>query len=300
VRDNNSEIPFWKKGGGMRRIGLLGWVCVVLMLVAGSAYGQGVMYGATTAAEYFIIDTSNGSTTPIATFMDPCPGGPPFPAVTEIEYDPRSGRAYAQSANGAFCGFEFDLLTGATIGGAIPTIGIAFNGIEAVGGTWYAAGIGGPGGPSTLYTLDPFSGSSTAIGLTGVGPISGLAYDVENGVMFGCAGGGDTILYTIDLTTGGATAVGDMGIVAGSLEFDDNGNLYAGGGQANAGELYRINTTTAAAIFLGDTGFTTAISGLAFAPAPATVPTLSEYGMMLLALALATLAVVRMKRRRLG
>ncbi len=133
-----------------------------------------------------------------------------------------------------------------------------------MGDTLYGTAIFGPGGPSELRTLNPWTGESQFIGSTGVGPVSGLAYDEATGVMYGIAGGGQSSseLYTIDLTTGAATTIGTTGFRAGSLEFGPDGVLYGGGGGQDLGNLYRINPATAEATLVGNTGFGT-LSGLA-------------------------------------
>jgi len=61
-------------------------------------------------------------------------------------------------------------------------------------------------GLSTLWMLDPETGSSIAIRLASVGPISGLAWCGWQ--MWGLAGGGSppTTLYTMDCPTGYVTA----------------------------------------------------------------------------------------------
>jgi hypothetical protein len=160
-----------------------------------------------------------------------------------------------------FGGQRFDIDTGAGVGAPVAT-GAAFNGLEYVGSTLYGAAIQFGRGPSTLRILDPVNGSSVAIGPTGVGPISGLAYDPTSGVMYGIAGAsGPAILYTIDLSSGAATPVGSTGMQAGSLEFGPDGALYSGGTGSDSGNLFRIDPGTAAATVVGATGFSS-VTGL--------------------------------------
>lgn len=135
--------------------------------------------------------------------------------------------------------------------------------LETVGGVWYGMVVssGGSNSPSELRTLDPFAGTSTLIGLSGVDEIEGLAYDGTT--MYAVEGGNaDGDLYTVDLGTGAVTVVGNTGIRAGSLEFGPDGRLYAGGVGPDGGNLYTINTSTGASTLVGATGFG-AVSGLA-------------------------------------
>ncbi len=222
--------------------------------VLGFAGGAlGVLYGGSPSGELITIDTATGAGTLVG-----FPGG-----STEIEYNNDTGRAFSQLPDGIFAGQEFDLETGVPIGGAIFN-GAAYNGLEWVGDTLYGTAILGRGGPSELRILDPWTGDSQLIGPTGVGPVSGLAYDDATGVMYGIAGGGQfsSDLYSIDLTTGAATTIGTTGFRAGSLEFGPDGMLYGGGGGQDFGNLYRIDPATAEATFVGNTGFGT-LSGLA-------------------------------------
>ena len=182
--------------------------------------------------------------------------------MTEIEFSNFSRRAFAQCGGASFSGFEIDPETGESLSPAIPN-GSTFTGLEAIGPRWYGASITEPVGPSTLYALDPFTGSSTPIGPTGVDrPLSGIAFDQPNGAVYAIsAASPNSNLYTLDLTTGVAYLVGATGIVAGSLEFGPDGRLYAGGGGPDAGRLYVVDRLTGVATLVGETGFGT-LSGL--------------------------------------
>lgn len=212
------------------------------------------LYASDTTGALFTVNTNTG----VGSLVGTLPTG----ATTEIEYDRINQRAFAQAGGVAFFGQEFNLATGAGIGNQIPNAH-TFTGLEWVGGTLYGASIDATNGNSSLRILDPWTGASTLIGLTGLGPISGLAYDEGSGTMFGVtAGSGISALVTINLATGTAASVGSTGIDAlGSLEFAPNGLLYAGGGQAASGNLYIINQITGAALLVGPTGFGN-ISGL--------------------------------------
>ena len=216
------------------------------------------LMGSNPGGEYFLVDTSTGAGTLLGL-------GTPS---TEIEYDPISERAFSQFPGGAEFGTEIDPFTGAAIGATIPN-GFDFNGLEYVGATLYGTSKTCCGGavPSDLRILDPFAGTNTLIGPTGLNtPVAGLAYDEASTTMYGIQGGpGPADLVTIDLGTGLASVVGSTGIQAGSLEFGPDGLLYAGG--SGGGNLYTINPSTGASTLVGPTGFF-AVSGLALVDPP--------------------------------
>jgi N-acetylneuraminic acid mutarotase len=227
------------------------------------------MYGSDTAGTLFTVNINTGA----GSLVGNLPTGP----ATEIEFDPASGRAFAQAggAGGSGIGYEFDIRNGAAIGSSIIN-GHTFTGLEWVGSTLYGTSIETALGPSTLRTLDPWTGASTPIGDTGFGPITGLAYDQTASTMYGVIGPGTSSLLTINLASGAATVVGPTGITPGSLEFGSNGTLYAGGGQGNVGNLYTVNKATGAATLVGATGFGN-VSGLmnVCAQTPTATPTSS-------------------------
>jgi hypothetical protein len=227
-------------------------LCASVML-AGAANAE-ILYGTSGFGQLFTVNVITGAGTLV--------GG--MPESTEIEFDAISGRAWTQYPDGAFTIQQFNINTGATIGAPVPDGG-SYTGLEFVGSTLYGAVITASGGPSSLRILNPATGTSSLVGATGVGPISGLAY---NGTMYGIAGGsGPANLYTLSLVTGLATVVGSTGIQAGSLEFGPDGNLYAGTTGANGGRIYRINPATGASTLVGSTGFQ-AVTGLTLNPVP--------------------------------
>jgi PKD repeat protein len=141
--------------------------------------------------------------------------------------------------------------------------------MEWVGSTLYATAITGGGGfePSTLRTLNPFTGTSTIIGPTGFGPIAGLAFDPSSGIMYGITGGPIGNLLRLNLTTGAATLIGPTGFRAGSLEVGPDGLLYGGGTGTDEFKIFRINPATGASTLVGTTGIgvsgTADVTGLA-------------------------------------
>ncbi len=208
--------------------------------------GAATLYGSNRNGNLFIFDPATG----ITTFV----GGPVTAAgATEIEYDNLGQTAFAQRPDGGFAGNFFDIATGQPNSPSVPN-GAAYNGLEYVGSTLYGTAILASGAPSELRTLDPATGNFTLIGVTGVGPISGLAYDINTETMYGIAGGPPpAMLYTINLQTGLASVVGDTGIQAGSLEFGPDGHLYAGGtGFLSAGTIFRLDPATGEVISATD------------------------------------------------
>lgn len=250
---------------------------VGLVLSAGAASAQ--LYGSDNNGNYFLVDEATGAATIITNddstynFM----GG-----ATEIEINPGTGIGYAQNPNGSLLGNTFDAVSGASTSASVSTNG-AFNGLEYVGNTLYGVYITSPQTPSVLATLDPTTGASVDVGLTGLsGAINGLAYDAASGIMYGSTSantlGPTSWLVSIDLGTGAATPIGDMGIVVGSIEFGSNGQLYGGGGQNFSGQIFTISTATGASTFLGDTGLGTTVTGLSLLPAPGTLALLGLGG----------------------
>jgi hypothetical protein len=159
---------------------------------------------------------------------------------------------------------QFDLETASLIGDPIITPE-SFTGLEYVGEVLYGTSIIEPRGPSYLYTIDPIGEIFTMVGPTGYGPITGLAWDEVNEIMYGV--GTDvftqapTLLFTINLETGEATPIGQPEIHLGSLQFGPDGQLYAGatgggpGSGGDRGNLYVISTNPGEATLVGNTGF---------------------------------------------
>ncbi|MCB9846561.1 MAG: hypothetical protein H6811_11330 [Phycisphaeraceae bacterium] len=251
-----------------------------LALAASGASAQ--LFGSDNVGNYFEVSEIDGSATLITS------DGSTYNFVggaTEIEIDQSTGIGYAQNPNGSFSGNQFVATTGASAGPTVFTLG-SFTGLEYVGGTLFGAYITGGGGaaPSTLATLDPTTGASVDIGLTGVGPVTGLAYDVSSGIMYGSTAGvpgvSTSLLVTIDLGSGLATPIGDTGVVLGSIEFGSNGRLYGGGGQVNTGQIFVIDLGTATPTHIGDTGLDTVVTGLSLLPAPGGVALLGLGGLI--------------------
>jgi len=141
--------------------------------------------------------------------------------------------------------------------GSLPAV---MSDIAAFNGTLY----GISGADSTLYSIDPSSGSGTAIGSgTGVA-LNALAFS-PSGTLY--AAGGDS-LYTIDITTGMGTEIGSGSgagayTSSGDLEFDSGGNLYLTSSGASGDQLFSIDPTTGQGTLIGNIGYSQ-VYGLAY------------------------------------
>ncbi len=241
------------------------------------------LYGSDNAGNYFLVSEIDGTATLVgdgSTYNNNGLG------ATEIEVHPATGVGFAAHPSTMFTGNRYDALSGASLGANVDLVG-AFSGLEYVGDTLYGTYGAGSGGddPSTLAILDPLTGNSVDVGLSGIGVINGLAYDPATGTMYASTsqnalGNGNSWLVTLDLDTGEATIIGDMGIVVGSIEFGQNGQLFGGGGRFERGNIYTINPDTAEPTLLGETGLNTVVTGLTLLPAPAGIAVLGLAGLL--------------------
>ena len=219
---------------------------------------QTELLGSSTSGQYFAVDLATGAASTVAPIIGKL--------ATELEFDLATDTLWFEEVATFDRLVRIDSVTGAELGSVTHASG-ALNGLEFVGSTLYGTFIDSLGGvsPSDLVTVDTTTGALTTLGATGFGPISGLAWDEINGVMYGISAGSDpSQLLTLDLATGAATAVGATGLDRiGSIEFGPDGNLYGGltaSATSNGQFLVRINTATGAATPIGDSGVN--ISGL--------------------------------------
>lgn len=283
---------------------------IVLAVQAASVSAD--MYGANAAGQLFTIDVATGAGTsvgdlPLSGDADCCEG------YNEIAYDESTGTAWAQERDGNFRAQPFNLNDASAAGPAVEN-GASWHAWEFIGSTLYAAGFAGNMN-NGFATMDPAVGiASVSIIIDGTWDavlssdvFTGIAYD--GATLYGITNGsdsGESSIYTINLATGGLTLVGASGIRAGSLEFGNDGNLYAGGVSANAGGFFHINTATGAATLIGDTGFSGGggISGLmrtgqtvppTLTPTAA-VPTMSAWAVTVLTILLGLMVFSNRKR----
>jgi hypothetical protein len=106
---------------------------------------------------------------------------------------------------------------------------------------------------ASLVTFDRTTGDVTPVASLGGSGIESIAFNPNNGVLFGASESG---LYTIDPTTGQASYIGDFGSPYGcnlwqNIRFDSDGNLYLSNTGDNT-DIYQVNTNTGSATFVGE------------------------------------------------
>jgi len=106
---------------------------------------------------------------------------------------------------------------------------------------------------ASLVTFDSTTGDVTPIASLNVPGLESIAFNPNNGVLFGAAQNG---LYTIDPTTGTSSFIGSFGTpynlnLAQNIRFDSDGNLYLSNTSDNT-DIYQVNTDTGNATFEGE------------------------------------------------
>jgi hypothetical protein len=121
----------------------------------------------------------------------------------------------------------------------------------APNGTLYGLANNG----ASLVTFDSATGDVTPVASLGGSGIESIAFNPNNGALFGASESG---LYTIDPTTGQTSYIGDFGSPYGcnlwqNIRFDSDGNLYLSNtGDGSGTDIYQVNTTTGSATFEGE------------------------------------------------
>jgi uncharacterized repeat protein (TIGR01451 family) len=237
----------------------------------------GQLLGSDHSGNLFSIDTTTGEGTLIGQETA-------FGPFTEIEFDVLGGLLYGEESGDSLNLHTVDPATGLSTG-FVTHVCCALTGLEFVGPVLYGTNVEISNAPSTLVIVDPTTGLFTPVGLTGVGPIPGLAYHTALDTMFGVTNGtGETPaqLLTLDLGTGIATlgpvlldSVSDAPFDrVGSIEFGADGVLYGSTSQnatLNPGWLFSIDVSTGLSTFIGPTGFA-GVTGLTFGAAPPPPP----------------------------
>lgn len=281
-------------------------LAVLHALGIGPAAAQ--LLGSSQSGELFRIDVTDRTTA----FIGTMPSG----LATEIEFGGAALALYAEEWGGGERLHRIDPATGASMNAVTTTPSGALNGMEFVDDVLYAAvtAVGGGKAPANLFTVDPTTGVLTGVGPTGLGPVSGLAWDGQTmyGVSAGNSGDGSgaSALYRIDLTEGWATLVGQIREASGqtfnavgSIEFGPDGVLYAGissGGDHLPKWIIAIDKNTGIATPLFETSYS--ITGLTLLPAPpaptVAMPSLGVLGSLPLIVLLGVLGLRRPGSRK--
>jgi len=213
--------------------------------------------------EYLALDAATPGT---ATVIAPAPEGPLYKTATFV--NDVFTKQYVAAVTPGYGTAIIDTATGtATPLGGPPTVpGDQWFGIkwDEISDTLYGAGCGvlSTEGPYSchLYKIDPRTGAVTEGPLvTGAGdPTYGLILiDIAidpSGLMYGINYiNGD--LVAIDKLTGAAQVVGSTGVLpqyVQSIDFDQaTGSLYWASYDGSIGNMYRVDTTTAALTLVG-------------------------------------------------
>jgi len=107
--------------------------------------------------------------------------------------------------------------------------------------------------PGNLYSVNPATGAATLVGAMGQ-PVTGLAFNGSNGVLYGLGGETTNNLVTLNPASGAAAAVGALGAVTtpdGGIDFDSGGVLWglndSSPGPGTPSQAFTINPATGAA-----------------------------------------------------
>lgn len=153
--------------------------------------------------------------------------------------------------------------------------GITFN---PVTGDLFVSSVAG-----ALYEVNPTTAATSLVGQSGM-LLNGHSFAPDGATMFAVRQGEhDNGLYTVSATTAAATYVGP-GIVGTSVPedttFAPDGRLY---GTDYHGGIYRLDTQTGVATFLGNTGHGDGLLGLIAVPEPSILALLGMCGIGLIA-----------------
>jgi hypothetical protein len=127
-------------------------------------------------------------------------------------------------------------------------------------------GVTGAGNaPSSLYTVDPVSGTTTLIGATGFSHVTGIDFDPTTGILYGVVSdlfdSGTADLITINSSTGAGTVVGPTGNQTPDITIGPDGILR--GWTENSDDPIVIDTSTGA-VTVTSSDLGTANTGVAF------------------------------------
>ena len=226
---------------------------------------SGTLYGCNDAGQAFVVNRITGAGS--FAYNLPTLGST---GATEIVANKTTGDAWVQSRDFNNTIQKFNTGTGLPTGAPVAD-GVSFNGLEwGPLGKLYGTEVSGFCGGSGLMTLNPATGATTTIGVTGQGPLTGVAFDARASALYGISGFcGSPQLVRFDVTGGFAATIGPVPSTYASLEFGPDGDLYAGGDFIDGGRLYRVSSVNGAVSLVGNPGYG-GITGLMLAP-PGTV-----------------------------
>jgi hypothetical protein len=141
----------------------------------------------------------------------------------------------------------FGLLAGCETGGG------GGSSLVLIGARHYS---GNGGTTSILYTVDTSNGTAAEIGDIGYA-VNGLAFDFDNGILYGTTSTNDGIfpdgLIEINIQTGAGTPIGaGAEMRVNNPTIDSLGTMYAW--TENSDDLVTIDTATGLAAVVGDSG----------------------------------------------
>jgi hypothetical protein len=177
------------------------------------------------------------------------------PRPNSIDFDPAVDVAFVTVNAGSVGAGPNYLATLDVVTGDVVNIGLSANGLDGL--AWVAdcddadpctvdqclspvtecalfgAAHAGPSSPSTLYRIDPYTGSALTVGPIGFDKVGGLDFQPVTGTLFGVARRASDavdILITVDPSTGTGTEVGPLvnTLAAGGSHFDLSFRNYDG------------------------------------------------------------------------
>jgi uncharacterized repeat protein (TIGR03803 family) len=238
----------------------------------GNLYGTTYSGGTANKGVVYKLDTT-GHYTVLHSFTGGADGGYPFAGVIRDS----AGNLYGTTTQGGYAGsgvvYKLDTAGHETVlytfngtaDGGNPSAGV----IRDSAGNLYGTALGGPAGWGVVYKLD-ITGQETVLysftgGADGGFPEAGVIRD-SAGNLYGTTAAGGTVnqgvAYKLDTTgqetvlysfTGGA----DGGTPQAGVLRDSAGNLYGtttGGGTANQGVVYKLDTTGSETVLYTFTG----------------------------------------------
>ena len=123
---------------------------------------------------------------------------------------------------------------------------------------------------ASLYTINPNTGVGTLIGPIGFDRVGSLAFNPQNGTLYGVGNDpttGAAELITINTTTGAGTLVGSLALGSSPVQDISFRHSDAGLFAYRSGNIYTINTTTGKATLVGITGSFPDGNGISFSAA---------------------------------